>query len=266
MGPGKPACTVLFKPKNEKVYVNTRARKSPRIKRGGADTLESNIKKISLERGVGQCSLAQFTLILKILRQFFVLSIITLNLTVNFKYHNSNEKLVIKILRRLNRSWQPKVTEICESKDLVTMDTHTLFEKLQEHEMEIKRVSIDEEEEKKTKSLVINADKSNSSGDIPLIVKNFKIFLRNEKKQKEEQEKDEEKTQFIPKCYNYGSRGHIRPYCPLDKNENQKKPMRPKKKKAYVALEDNDMESSDDEEEVNISLMENQQDDEGYKM
>lgn len=66
-----------------------------------------------------------------------------------------NEKLVIKILRCLNFSWQPKFIVIYEYKDLATMDTHTHthfvklqehnFVKLQEHKMELKRLAIYEE-------------------------------------------------------------------------------------------------------------------------
>ena len=39
------------------------------------------------------------------------------------------EVLNIKILKCLDRSWQPKVTVIFESKDLTTMTTASLFEK-----------------------------------------------------------------------------------------------------------------------------------------
>lgn len=39
----------------------------------------------------------------------------------------SNEELVLKILRCLNWSWQPKVSAICEAKDLETMDTHSIW-------------------------------------------------------------------------------------------------------------------------------------------
>lgn len=44
----------------------------------------------------------------------------------------SNEELVIKILRGLNCSWQPRVTTIYKSKDLANIDTHTFFGKLKE--------------------------------------------------------------------------------------------------------------------------------------
>lgn len=41
---------------------------------------------------------------------------------------------------------------ICKFKDLVTMDAHTLFGKLQEHEMKLKILAIDEEGVKKESS------------------------------------------------------------------------------------------------------------------
>jgi len=45
------------------------------------------------------------------------------------------EELNIKILKSLNRTWQPKVTAISESRDLTTMNIATLFGKLREHEL-----------------------------------------------------------------------------------------------------------------------------------
>lgn len=54
-------------------------------------------------------------------------------------YENSRGKvlkwgIIHKIHRCLNHSWQSKVTAICESKDLATMDTHIFFGKLREHD------------------------------------------------------------------------------------------------------------------------------------
>lgn len=46
------------------------------------------------------------------------------------------EEINIKILKSLNRSCQPKVTAIFESRDLATMNMTTLFGKLREHELE----------------------------------------------------------------------------------------------------------------------------------
>jgi len=45
-------------------------------------------------------------------------------------------ELNIKILKSLNRAWQPKVTVISESRDLTSMNIVTLFGKLREHELE----------------------------------------------------------------------------------------------------------------------------------
>jgi len=47
------------------------------------------------------------------------------------------EELNIKILKCLDRSWQPKVTAISETRDLTTLTTVTLFGKLREHELEM---------------------------------------------------------------------------------------------------------------------------------
>ena len=55
------------------------------------------------------------------------------------------EELNIKILKSLNRAWQPKVTTISESRDLTTMSMATLFGKLREHELELGRLKEEEE-------------------------------------------------------------------------------------------------------------------------
>ena len=51
------------------------------------------------------------------------------------------EELNIKILKGLDRSWQPKVTTIFESKDLTTLTTASLLGKLREHELEMNRLN-----------------------------------------------------------------------------------------------------------------------------
>jgi len=45
------------------------------------------------------------------------------------------EELNIKILKCLDRTWQPKVTAISETRDLTTLTIATLFRKLREHEL-----------------------------------------------------------------------------------------------------------------------------------
>jgi len=50
------------------------------------------------------------------------------------------EELNIKILKCIDRTWEPKVTAISESKDLTSVTTASLFEKSQEHELEMNRL------------------------------------------------------------------------------------------------------------------------------
>ena len=59
------------------------------------------------------------------------------------------EELNIKILKSLNRTWQPKVTTIFESRDLTSMNIATLIGKLREHELELGRHKEEEDGEKR---------------------------------------------------------------------------------------------------------------------
>jgi len=63
------------------------------------------------------------------------------------------EELNIKVLKCLDRSWQPKVTAISKSKDLTSMTIASLFGKLKEHKLEMDRLSLQENEEKRVKTL-----------------------------------------------------------------------------------------------------------------
>lgn len=49
----------------------------------------------------------------------------------------SNEIATNKILIYLNMEWQSKITAIKEAKNLLTLDTTTLFGKVEEHEQEL---------------------------------------------------------------------------------------------------------------------------------
>ena len=69
------------------------------------------------------------------------------------------EELNIKVLKCLDRSWQPKVTAISESRDLSNLGTVALFGKLMEHEMELKRLKEQETVERKPKGLALKASK-----------------------------------------------------------------------------------------------------------
>ena len=77
------------------------------------------------------------------------------------------EDLNIKILKCLDRSWQPMVTATLEFKDLTTLTTTSLFGKLREHVLEMNQLNDQENEEKHVKSIVLRAashkDGKNSS-------------------------------------------------------------------------------------------------------
>jgi len=51
-------------------------------------------------------------------------------------------ELNIKVLKCLDRTRQPKVTAISESKDVTSMNVASLFGKLREHEIEIQRLVV----------------------------------------------------------------------------------------------------------------------------
>jgi len=65
------------------------------------------------------------------------------------------EELNIKILKCLDRSWQPKVKAISKSRDLSKLSAAALFEKLREHELKLNRLKEKESFEKKAKSIAL---------------------------------------------------------------------------------------------------------------
>jgi len=75
-------------------------------------------------------------------------------------------KLNIKILKSLNRTWQPEVIAITESQNRATMTMATLLGKLREHELELGRLNEEEDLGRKKniafKSEVIKGNISNS--------------------------------------------------------------------------------------------------------
>jgi len=58
------------------------------------------------------------------------------------------EELNIKILKCLDKSWQPKFTTTSESRDLTSLTTTSLYGKLREHELEMNRLNVQESEDK----------------------------------------------------------------------------------------------------------------------
>ena len=96
------------------------------------------------------------------------------------------EELSIKILKCLDRTWQPKVIAILESKVLTSMTTASLFGKLREHELEMNRLVVQESEDKHNKGIPLRAcnhkqqQESNESDKdtMSLLSRKFSKFLK----------------------------------------------------------------------------------------
>ena len=97
------------------------------------------------------------------------------------------EELNIKVLKCLDKSWQPKVTSKSKSTDLTSMNIASLFGKLREHELEMDRLNLRENEDKRVKTIALNVvgNKScqNSSDEndeetFCLLFKKFNKFLK----------------------------------------------------------------------------------------
>ncbi|XP_068486637.1 uncharacterized protein [Phaseolus vulgaris] len=148
------------------------------------------------------------------------------------------EELNIKVLKCLDRSWQPKVTAISESRDLSKLSTTALFGKLMEHELDLKRLKEQEIVERKPKGLAlkasaqsdINEEKEDAEHDetINLLTKRFSKFLKKK------------------------SRDRNQP-------KRSKKVERSKGGKAYISWEENEVSStsssSTESEESNLCFM-----------
>ncbi|XP_068462963.1 uncharacterized protein [Phaseolus vulgaris] len=176
------------------------------------------------------------------------------------------KELNIKVLKCLDRTWQPKATAISESKDLTSMTVASLFGKLREHEIEIQRLAVQESEDKHNKSITLKASKQHVSSEseeenISLLSRKFNKFLR--KKQASKRYDSKKSSEFNSNkytCYGCGEQGHIKSECPnnevKEKGDFKREKMR-KAKKTYIAWDDNDVSSSSssDDKEANLCLL-----------
>ena len=104
------------------------------------------------------------------------------------------EELNIKVLKCLDRNWQPKATAISESEDLSIITTTALFDKLRKHEIEMQRLSELESSEKKVKTIALKANskksdetekevaESSDNENLNLLVKRFGKYLKRKGK------------------------------------------------------------------------------------
>jgi len=164
------------------------------------------------------------------------------------------EELNIKILKCLDRKWQPKVTAILKSKDLTSMTATSLFGKLREHELEMNRMVVQESEDKQSKGIALKAcnhkqqqDSSESDEDtMSLLSRKFNKFLKK-KSQASKRYSSKKPSDFnLNKysCYGSGEQGHIKVECPNNESKDKadfKIEKRGKAKKAYVAWDDNEV-------------------------
>ena len=89
----------------------------------------------------------------------------------------------VKILKSLNRTWQPKVIAIFESKYLTSITYVKVFGKLREYEIDKTRMAEKEDKENKNKCLALKSSRPSSneesakgskSENLTLIVRKFK--------------------------------------------------------------------------------------------
>jgi hypothetical protein len=202
----------------------------------------------------------------------------------------SNEDLINKVLRCLRRDWQPKVTAIGETRDPCTMSLATLFGKLEEHELELSRLDQLEGVDKKKKGITLKAttpppqemeeeesnfDPTNTDDEtVVLFAKRFNKFFKKRESSRRPSNftsrkifnKGEGSNQGST-CYECGKTGHMKMECPMNKSKNETQEKRfakgKKGRRAYIALDGNEIESSDESESeiANLCLMVNHDED-----
>ena len=122
----------------------------------------------------------------------------------------------------MDRSWQPKLIAILQTRDLTTLTTTTLFGKLRKHELETV--------EKKTKNLALKTkaadvesseesfDECSDTENLNLLTRRIQKFIKMKGKVENHQGKrynkkfDKGSTKFT--CFGCGKQGHMKVDCP----------------------------------------------------
>ncbi|XP_068498503.1 uncharacterized protein [Phaseolus vulgaris] len=181
------------------------------------------------------------------------------------------EELNIKILKFLDKSWQPKVTAISKPKDLTSMTTASLFGKHREHELEMNRLNVQENEDKHVSNITLKVVGHKSCQDssddtegetLCLLTRKFSKFLKKNcnKNQSSNRYNSKKLNDFNSNKYtNFGcgEQGHIKVDCPNNESKervaSKKGEKKGKAEKAYIAWEDNEVSSSSSSSRENLS-------------
>ena len=193
------------------------------------------------------------------------------------------EDINVKELKSLNRTWQPNITTISESKDLVTMTHVELFRKFGEYEMDFTRMTEDEAIGKKNRGLSLktsitssdesaddNADGSDTES-LNLLVRRFNKFLKkknNYENRTFHPRRISRKMNYLPPTDSLASSAErqniLRQIAPIyqkkQQGEKKNKGSLKKKKIAYITWDDNESTNSSEnseEEQTILCLMAN---------
>jgi len=170
------------------------------------------------------------------------------------------------------------VTTISKARDLKTLTTTSLFGKLGEHELEMTKLKEMETVEKKTRNLALKSkaaevesneeslEEDSDTENLNLLTKRFQKFIKmkggtnNQQNKMYNKKSDSNSNKFT--CFGCGKQGHMKVDCPSlvnKENANEKKSYKNgKRRKAYIAWEDNassSNSSSQEDIEANFCLM-----------
>jgi len=166
----------------------------------------------------------------------------------------SEGEIVRKILRSLTPEWESKMNAIQESKDTNKLSYDELRGNLVTYEATqlSRKRTVNEKKKIALKATSLKEEESDDSTEgekeeFNLMVRKFRSFLKKEKGKKN-------RKKNVLKCYGCGEIGHIKPKCPKEKTDLERK-KGAKKQKTFMSWEDESEAESSDEEIAQLCLM-----------